>query len=274
MSAYKLPLEIWQKIASLACTDDGTTGCSLSLVSKYINAASSPYRYQTVVLRGRKQIRAFLNAIKSSAGAHGSRPPPAVAHLFLADVPTHATLTRRSPAAHELKHVRELANRRAAEAQPPLTARATLDERAALDRETGDFAGALLACVSPALRSCALVGAGFSARHGCLRGAFAAPLPRLAALWTPDFARWLAGGMAFPALRLVHVLDAYADEQTAVYLDERIAELCGVRGMCGVREVRLSTAGAHARVNLHFVPAGCTSTVKPDGNGAPVSSPR
>jgi hypothetical protein len=45
------PTEIWGRIFSLACVDDGFTGRSLSRVSRYIMEASSPYKYQCIAVK-------------------------------------------------------------------------------------------------------------------------------------------------------------------------------------------------------------------------------
>ncbi|KZP02951.1 hypothetical protein FIBSPDRAFT_769676, partial [Athelia psychrophila] len=42
------PFEIWRPIFRLACVDDGTTGCSLSIACKYFREASAPYRYYSI----------------------------------------------------------------------------------------------------------------------------------------------------------------------------------------------------------------------------------
>src|ERR1700733_10889852 len=45
------PTEIWGRIFSLACVDDGFTGRSLSRVSRYIKEASKPYKYQCLAVK-------------------------------------------------------------------------------------------------------------------------------------------------------------------------------------------------------------------------------
>ena len=54
-----LPVEIWHIIFSLACTDDGTTGRSLSLVSTYIREISAPFKYRSIAITHWSQIIAF-----------------------------------------------------------------------------------------------------------------------------------------------------------------------------------------------------------------------
>ena len=45
---YKCPIEIFDKIFSMACTDGGKTGCSLSTVPKRIHEVSKVFKYQTL----------------------------------------------------------------------------------------------------------------------------------------------------------------------------------------------------------------------------------
>ncbi|KAF7980016.1 hypothetical protein HWV62_40128 [Athelia sp. TMB] len=53
------PTEIWYQISSHACTDSGSTGRSLSLVSKFIREASAPFKLQSVAVHGPKQFISF-----------------------------------------------------------------------------------------------------------------------------------------------------------------------------------------------------------------------
>ncbi|EAU90722.1 hypothetical protein CC1G_03991 [Coprinopsis cinerea okayama7 len=53
------PPEIWIRIFSLACTDDGTTGRSLSLVSGAFNTLSKPFKYQSIALTRSKRVLSF-----------------------------------------------------------------------------------------------------------------------------------------------------------------------------------------------------------------------
>jgi hypothetical protein len=57
------PTEIWAAICALACTDDGTTGRALSLVSKYMNEASKPFKYQCISVKER-QLRPLVAAVE------------------------------------------------------------------------------------------------------------------------------------------------------------------------------------------------------------------
>lgn len=78
-----LAVELLTMISFYACTDGGQTGCSLSLVSKRIRAASRPARFYSVLLLGSpSQIERFLLAYQAEC----SRAPdalPRVRHLCL-----------------------------------------------------------------------------------------------------------------------------------------------------------------------------------------------
>jgi len=72
------PPEICAKIFSVACTDTGYTGQSISLVSKYIHETSGPYRLQSISLHGHDEIIAFA-ALLNKTPPHLRR----VRHLFI-----------------------------------------------------------------------------------------------------------------------------------------------------------------------------------------------
>jgi hypothetical protein len=65
MSIEKLPPEVLHEIYGLCCTDSGTTGLSLSLVSRYINETSRPYRIISVALVGVSQAAAFASYVQA-----------------------------------------------------------------------------------------------------------------------------------------------------------------------------------------------------------------
>ena len=58
------PPEICHRIYQFACTDDGTTGRTLSLVSKYIHDSSKPYKLQSISIYGPDKTRRFLLALQ------------------------------------------------------------------------------------------------------------------------------------------------------------------------------------------------------------------
>ncbi|KAJ3482182.1 hypothetical protein NLI96_g7152 [Meripilus lineatus] len=60
----RCPLEICLSIFSLACTDEGYTGRSLSLVSKAFADASRPVQLQSIALHGPSQICGFASMLK------------------------------------------------------------------------------------------------------------------------------------------------------------------------------------------------------------------
>jgi len=73
----KCPAEIWGKIFSLVCVDGGQMGRSLSLVSKYIQEASKPYKYQTLLV-SEDNLRSLIFTLKRTPDDNRR-----VLHLFL-----------------------------------------------------------------------------------------------------------------------------------------------------------------------------------------------
>ncbi|KZT04440.1 uncharacterized protein LAESUDRAFT_294420 [Laetiporus sulphureus 93-53] len=72
------PAEIWARIFSLACTDGGYTGQSLSQVSRYFHQTSRPIQLQSISLSGVGQMYEFLNVLQSRP-----RELQIVLHLFI-----------------------------------------------------------------------------------------------------------------------------------------------------------------------------------------------
>ena len=58
------PVEIWHLIFSLACTGDGSTGRSLSLVSTRFRDISAPLKFQSIAITHWSQIIAFSQLLK------------------------------------------------------------------------------------------------------------------------------------------------------------------------------------------------------------------
>ena len=58
------PVEIQHAIAFHACTDGGKTGCSLSLVSRYVRDATRQARFRSVALSGWRNVFAFAAITK------------------------------------------------------------------------------------------------------------------------------------------------------------------------------------------------------------------
>jgi hypothetical protein len=73
----RIPSELWTKIFSFACLDDGTTGRTLSVVSNYVHHVSKPAKFQSIVLRGLHQTVAFLALLQATPEHHRR-----VYHLF------------------------------------------------------------------------------------------------------------------------------------------------------------------------------------------------
>lgn len=58
-----LPVELHAQIFHLACTDDGTTARSLSLVSRYVHQVAEPLLYHTLNLSGYSQLGIIANKL-------------------------------------------------------------------------------------------------------------------------------------------------------------------------------------------------------------------
>ena len=61
---YKYPIEIFDEIFSMACTDGGATGRSLSTVSKRIREVSKVFKYQTLLVT-QNQLRPLACVLHS-----------------------------------------------------------------------------------------------------------------------------------------------------------------------------------------------------------------
>lgn len=62
----QIPIEIWHRIFHLACIDDGTTGRSLSLVSKHIRTISEPFQLYSVCLANPNQAARFASYLQTA----------------------------------------------------------------------------------------------------------------------------------------------------------------------------------------------------------------
>ncbi|KAJ7933763.1 hypothetical protein B0H13DRAFT_681857 [Mycena leptocephala] len=58
-----IPPEIWTEIFSFACTDDGSTGRTLSAVSRAVHIISKPLKYQSVCVLGPEQLLKLLRVL-------------------------------------------------------------------------------------------------------------------------------------------------------------------------------------------------------------------
>ncbi|KAF9494351.1 hypothetical protein BDN71DRAFT_1449082 [Pleurotus eryngii] len=59
-----LPAEIWMTIFSYACTDDGSTGRSISLVSRWFWDTSRSIKHQSLVVKGVNQIAGIASMLE------------------------------------------------------------------------------------------------------------------------------------------------------------------------------------------------------------------
>ena len=97
-----VPVEVLQEIFVQACTDGGTTGCSISLVSQAFRAAVQPIQYHSIELTGLAQISTFASRYKETCSALAAADPlrghPKVRHLLLM---SHRDMRSRSVYANE-----------------------------------------------------------------------------------------------------------------------------------------------------------------------------
>lgn len=77
----RLPVEIWIKITSFACTDGGYAGRSLSLVCYLMREITLPSRYHSVALVGFKSYLAFVDLLDRLD------VQPTIHHLFFSFPP-------------------------------------------------------------------------------------------------------------------------------------------------------------------------------------------
>ncbi|KAF8646688.1 hypothetical protein AX16_007101 [Volvariella volvacea WC 439] len=64
--AHRVPPELWFEIFSLACTDGGFTGTSLSRASHHVRLFLAPYKFQHLKVFGLAQACLFNAALKKS----------------------------------------------------------------------------------------------------------------------------------------------------------------------------------------------------------------
>ena len=78
--------EICERIFAYACTDDGTTGRSLSMVSRLVHNTSKAFKYYSIAINGPRQAVGFVELMESF-------PPDlrVVPHLFVSN--RHSPLT-------------------------------------------------------------------------------------------------------------------------------------------------------------------------------------
>ncbi|KAH9889766.1 hypothetical protein C8Q73DRAFT_653335 [Cubamyces lactineus] len=86
------PVELQLLIFSLACTDDGSAGRSLSLVSRAFYQLSYPYQWSSLAIRGYPQAVAFAKLLYSLQPTpyNPPRAPRAIHNLFVSTRPAHA----------------------------------------------------------------------------------------------------------------------------------------------------------------------------------------
>ncbi|KAH9847940.1 hypothetical protein C2E23DRAFT_740630 [Lenzites betulinus] len=78
----RCPIELQILILSLACTDDGSTGRSLSLVSRAFRQLSYPFQWNSLAFYGYKRVVAFSRWLYSQPPAPGAPSRP-ILHLLV-----------------------------------------------------------------------------------------------------------------------------------------------------------------------------------------------
>ncbi len=78
----RLPTEILCAIFEQACTDDGHTGCALSLVSKHIRSISRRCALQSVAIYGPRQLSSFAAYLDTLSPQYRG-----VRYMYITDTP-------------------------------------------------------------------------------------------------------------------------------------------------------------------------------------------
>lgn len=81
--------ELWTEICAFACTDDGSTGRSLSLVPRFFNESSKLYKLQSLIVIGLPQLQAFADLLE--------RTPPHLRCVRYIFISTHHTYIGGQP---------------------------------------------------------------------------------------------------------------------------------------------------------------------------------
>ncbi|KZT69921.1 hypothetical protein DAEQUDRAFT_725890 [Daedalea quercina L-15889] len=88
----RCPTEIWIRIFTLACTDGGFTGRSLSCTSKYIRDASRSVKLQSIAVIGSYEVNRLADALESRLPEHRR-----ILHLCIGAYDKGPSDTHRSP---------------------------------------------------------------------------------------------------------------------------------------------------------------------------------
>ncbi|THH21081.1 hypothetical protein EW146_g417 [Bondarzewia mesenterica] len=64
------PVEVWCAIFAFACTDEGTTGCSLALVSRWTRQLSAHVRLQSLAAKDAKQLSRLADMLERTPREH------------------------------------------------------------------------------------------------------------------------------------------------------------------------------------------------------------
>ncbi|EJT96928.1 hypothetical protein DACRYDRAFT_102647 [Dacryopinax primogenitus] len=86
----QLPVELHRRIYAMACTDDGTTACALSLVSHAVREVVEEFRWFSLAVAGERQVQTLLETLQDVP-----KDRLKVAHLFVSDLRRPLSYRRR-----------------------------------------------------------------------------------------------------------------------------------------------------------------------------------
>jgi hypothetical protein len=114
-----VPTDLWEKIFSFACLDDGSTGRSLSLVSRYVCEISKPFKFRSLAIRNLRQAEALPFAL-----THRDPIRQPVHHLFvLCDpeqmYPSVQAIQRKATSPSLLRRITSMLSRVRSKQRPP-----------------------------------------------------------------------------------------------------------------------------------------------------------
>ncbi|EIN10315.1 hypothetical protein PUNSTDRAFT_132407 [Punctularia strigosozonata HHB-11173 SS5] len=215
-----LPVEILQIIFYFACQGDGVTAQSLSLTSRHFLAVVEPWRFQSIVLRGKAQIHACTATLRCR---QLKAKPQTVLHLCVFYEQSTFWRDWIQLYANNPEHRKDREAR-----EKWLTRSRFLQKYTYLEaRDIHLAVKELLSLVASTLITCALIGEDWEPLY-IEQYAIDAYFPALQALWIPDIMRWdTRRGILFPSLRFIHVrYPATIDELYQPEVNEALAALC------------------------------------------------
>lgn len=229
----EFPPEIWIQIVGFACTDDGSTGRALSLVSKDLHEITRPMKLQSIAVVGAKQIIRFSAALTKVPATERC-----VRHLFVASpnpqlsTPSHRNIT------FELATAMRALTLNDAEDHP--------HSRVAIDEETISKAFYMILRILSATLVTLHAHFTFITRPSIL---VPVPLPSLTdlTLYGPFRSSPLSGSGSFPSIRRLHLghflaqadnvfsgISSAAPALTHLYIPQRAVNLRHLRIVLGL----------------------------------------